>query len=170
MERCELLREPKKRSKKVQCGNRGMRRVEAETSLGVCAQQSRGNNPHHGTSVCLSAGWVQSTTHSPPRTRSGRQLGPLSTDGEMEASEAEVPPWSLSKQGPVPWSDAQLRAPPASVHRADTHTSTSVSWETGHENRRGCKGERNLQILPRGRQQKLLTSLQDTTKLEEAFE
>lgn len=35
--------------------------------------------------------------------------------------------------------------------------------------RRGCKSEQNLQIPLRGRLQKLMRSLPDTAKLEEAF-
>lgn len=38
------------------------------------------------------------------------------------------------------------------------------------EKTRGREGERSLPIALRGRQQKLMRSLQDTTKLEEAFE
>lgn len=101
----------------------------------------------------------------------------LFTGGDIEASETEVGLRSQSSHKVVTQqtrASAGLRgwggSPPRGSTELDANTSTPESGEPGGDRRRGRNREGVLQIPPPGRQQTLMTSLQDTTKLQEAFE
>lgn len=89
----------------------------------------------------------------------------LVTDERIEASKTEVCPWSKGEQGPVLGADGPAEgSPPRLFTELDSNSSTLELGEAGGERRRGCRGECDLQILPQGRRQKLIPSLQDAKK------
>lgn len=121
-----------------------------------------------GTSICLLVSLLDRAEQHTLRTKDEMWVGHRSIllqMKELRPARQRFAHGQRASKGQCWVLTARLRArPPRLFTELDSNSSTSESGEAGGERRRGCRGECDLQILPQGRRQKLIPSLQDAKK------